>query len=82
LQNLCATFITNILFLYQELKKLEWQHGIICWFMPVDIPGIDRHLSEGERFRDKFTMFIGTRNGRVAELNLTQCFKGFSINLT
>ncbi len=75
LQNLCATSITNILFLYQELKKLEWQHGIICWFMPVDIPGIDRHLSEGERFRDKFTMFIGTRNGRVAELNLTQCFK-------
>ncbi len=73
LQNLWATSITNILFLYQELKKLEWQHGIICWFMSVGRPGIDNHLSEGERFRDKFTMCIGTRNGCVAELNLMQC---------
>ncbi|HML19953.1 MAG TPA: ankyrin repeat domain-containing protein, partial [Candidatus Dependentiae bacterium] len=73
LQNLWAKSITNIFFLYQELKKLEWSHGIIYNFVLLETNEAAHHLDDEHRFAMQQTMLIGTRNGIIAELNLIQC---------
>jgi len=72
LQNLWAKSITNIFFLYQELKKIEWSHGIIYNFALFETNEEDHPLDDKPRFAGQQTMFMVTRNVIISGLNLIQ----------